>query len=382
VYAIKDNKLYVNLFIQSETDLTLNGLPLHVSQQTAYPWDGQITIKLNPKKSKNFSLMIRIPGWAVNRPVLSDLYTYLPDQPTSSIILKVNDQLIPLQIGNDGYVALSRKWKKGDRISLSLPMPVRRVIAHPLVKDDSAKVALEHGPIVYCLEWPDNQGKVLNTVLNDSIAIRASFLPEKLNGIVQLEALAQATKQGDNNRIQVENKLIQAIPYYAWANRGSGEMAVWLPRTVGSSKPLPMPTICTHAKVTASTDNRSLSCVNDGYLPASSNDQRVPFYSLWPRNHATDWITYEFEKPQLISRSTVYWYDDGPWGGCRIPVSWKIQYMDETGQWKDVQPVAPYPIKKDELNLVSFQPIQTKQVRLVFQSTDRESVAIYEWEVN
>lgn len=381
VYAQKDEKLYVNLFMQSESELTIQKNPVHITQKTDYPWNGDVTMELTPKKAKAFTLMIRVPGWAKNQPVPSDLYRYVNPK-TEPVKLMINGVETPYAIGADGYIALNRKWKKGDKVSLSFPMSVKRVQAHDMVEDDLGKVSLERGPIVYCLEWPDNDEKVLNTVLEDNAPITATaYLPTELKGIVRLEANALSTKKGPNQEIIRVPKTIKAIPFYAWANRGQGEMAVWIPRTVEASKPEPMPTISTKAKVSASTRNRSLNTVNDGFGPAHSNDRKVPFFSLWPKNNATEWIGLTFEQPETVSSAAVYWYDDGPWGGCRIPLWWKIQYKAEDGDWKDVTNTEDYVSKKDVLNTVSFEPVKAQDVRLVFQMPERESCALYEFEV-
>lgn len=381
VYAQKDEKLYVNLFMQSESELTIQKNPVHITQKTDYPWNGDVTMELTPKKAKAFTLMIRIPGWAKNQPVPSDLYSYVNPQ-TEPVKLMVNGVETPYAIGADGYIALNRKWKKGDKVSISFPMSVKRVKAHELVEDDLGKVSLERGPIVYCLEWPDNEEKVLNTVLEDNVSVSAtSYMPNELKGIVRLEANAISTKKGANQEIIRVPKAIKAIPFYAWANRGQGEMAVWIPRTVEASKPEPLPTISTKAKVSASTRNRSLNTVNDGFGPAHSNDRKVPFFSLWPKNNATEWIGLTFEQPETVSSAAVYWYDDGPWGGCRIPLWWKIQYKAEDGEWKDVTNTQEYVSKKDVLNTVTFEPVKAQDVRLLFQMPERESCALYEFEV-
>lgn len=381
VYAQKDEKLYVNLFMQSESELTIQKNPVHITQKTDYPWNGDVTMEITPKKAKAFTMMIRVPGWAKNQPVPSDLYRYVNPK-TEPVKLMVNGVETPYSIGTDGYIALNRKWKKGDKVSLSFPMSVKRVQAHDLVEDDLGKVSLERGPIVYCLEWPDNEEKVLNTVLEDNVPITATaYLPGELKGIVRLEANAVSTKKGANQEIIRVPKTIKAIPFYAWANRGQGEMAVWIPRTVEASKPEPLPTISTKAKVSASTRNRSLNTINDGFGPAHSNDRKVPFFSLWPKNNATEWISLTFEQPETVSSAAVYWYDDGPWGGCRIPLWWKIQYKAEDGEWKDVKNTQDYLPKKDVLNTVTFEPVKAQDVRLLFQMPERESCALYEFDV-
>jgi DUF1680 family protein len=379
MYAHKDNNIYINLFAQSETDIQVGKNAVKIIQETGYPWCGDVKIKIEPTKTSQFGLMVRIPGWAKNKPVPSDLYSYL-NAKNSEVKIKLNGKDFNYSIDQNGYVSIDRKWKKGDQVELSFPMDVKRVIANDKVEDDRGKVSLERGPIVYCLEWPDNNEKVINSVLDDAAEINFKYVSD-LNGIVKLEAKAKATLVDKDQKTVTEDKFLTAVPYYTWANRGSGEMAVWIPRFVEASKPLPMPTICTNAKVKASTPNRSLSSINDGYLPKHSNDRKVPFYSIWPKSNTSEWIEYTFEKPETFSTAEVYWFDDGPWGGCRIPLSWKIQYANDKDEWLDVKNKEPYISKKDALNTVSFETVTSKKVRVVFQLPEKESCAAYEFQV-
>lgn len=380
VYAKKDNKIYINLFVESESDIQLGKNDIHLTQTTNYPWEGNITIGVNPKKSEKFDLMVRIPGWALNKPVPSDLYTYMNPK-KSDVVIKVNGKIENYTIGSDGYVALNRKWVKGDKVELTFPMDIHKTLANDQVVDDRGKVSLERGPIVYCLEWPDNQDRVLNAVLEDNTLVTSENEPTLLKGVVELKANGKSARRDDDNKVIIEDKSLTAIPYYAWSNRGGGEMAVWIPRTVESTRPLPPPTIYSDAKVTASTTNKSIGSVNDGYFPANSNDGKVPFFTLWPKNNSEEWIAYELSSPQTISTASVYWYDDGPWGGCRIPQSWNVQYKDTDGNWKDVNAKkAPTPVK-NELNTIEFAPITTSAVRLNFQLPEKESCGVYEFSI-
>lgn len=379
VYAQKDNQVYVNLFVESQSEIELGKNKVGLHQKTNYPWDGNVLVNIDPAKTAQFDVLLRIPGWVKNQPVPSDLYSYInPEQ--KDVIIKLNGKNINYKINENGYALISNKWKKGDKIELEFPMDIHRTTAHQNVEDDRGKVSLERGPIVYCLEWVDNNDRVLSSVLDDNVQLSHTYLSDKLNGIVQLKAEAKSARRDENNNVIIEDKQLTAIPYYAWANRGSGEMTVWIPRTVEFTRPLPPATICTKADVTASSPNKSLSSINDGYWPANSNDRHVPFYSLWPRNNAEDWVAYEFESPAEISTASVFWYDDGPWGGCRIPVSWKVQYKQD-GIWKDVDAKKEYKSEKDILNTIDFEPVITKEVRVLFHSTEKESVAIYEFEV-
>lgn len=380
VYASQDDKIYVNLFVESESDIALDNNSIHLTQTTNFPWEGNVNIAVNPQKSERLKMMIRIPGWAKNEPVPSDLYTYLNPQ-KSDVVFKVNGQTINYSIDEKGYAVIDRQWTKGDKIDIEFPMNVNRVVAHEKVEDDKDKVAIERGPIVYCLEWVDNNDKVLNAVLEDNVVFSTSFNPEKLNGIVQLEAEGKSARRDDKNNIVIENKHLTAIPYYAWANRGAGEMSVWIPRSQESTRPLPQPTVTTDAKLTASITNKSLRSVNDGFEPANSNDQRCPFYSLWPKKDSEEWIAYEFNKAEKLSSAEVYWFDDSPWGGTRIPLSWKVQYKDKSGQWKDVEAKSDYVVTKDAMNRIEFKQITTTSVRLLFQLPEKNSVGVYEFKV-
>lgn len=380
VYAVKDDNVYVNLFIESQSEIELDKNKISLSQKTEYPWKGDIEIDVTPKKSQQFAVLVRIPGWVRNQPVPSDLYSYLNPQ-NKSFELKVNGKKVDNTVGENGYVTLDRKWKKGDKITISFPMDIQRTVAHESVVDDKGKISLERGPIVYCLEWTDNDNNVLNTVLEDNESIHGEFLPNELNGIYRLYADAKSSRRNSDNQIVTENKKITAIPYFAWANRGSGEMAVWIPRTKEFTKPAPPTTISTSAKVSASTPNKSLSSINDGYWPSNSNDRDVPFFTLWPKNNSSEWVEYTFEKEEQFSSASVYWYDDRPWGGCRIPTSWSVQYRNGNGEWEEVEIKGSNKPEKDAINNIEFEPVSSRQVRLIFQLTEKESTGIYEFEV-
>ena len=219
IYAVKGDALYVNLFVQGEGVVAVGGRKVTVRQQTRYPWDGAVKIAVEPETAGPFTVLVRIPGWAREEAVPTDLYTFA-DATAEKPALRVNGKAAAVALEH-GFARLDRSWKRGDTIEIVLPMPVRRVVANEAVKDDAGKVALSRGPLVYCAEWPDNGGRVLDIVLPDSRPLRAEFRPDLLNGVVVIrgEALAAGRKQP-----------FLAIPYYAWAHRGPGEMAVWLKR--------------------------------------------------------------------------------------------------------------------------------------------------------
>jgi DUF1680 family protein len=212
-YARRGNSIYVNLFASGTAAIKMdNGRTVTITQETRYPWDGAIRLVVEPDRATKLALRVRIPGWARNEASPGNLYKFtdvVDEQPT----LQLNGHPVPIRL-EDGYAVLQRKWKKGDVIELNLPMPTRRVIADEHVKADRGRVALQRGPIVYCLEWPDNPGVNLpDAVLSDSDPLTAQFEPGLLNGVETIQA-----------------GRLKAIPYYAWANRGKGRMEVWITR--------------------------------------------------------------------------------------------------------------------------------------------------------
>ena len=229
VYAKKGNDLYVNLFMNNSATVDLNGERINLEQTTDYPWNGKIAIGIYPVKKKIFSMMIRIPGWANNKVVPSDLYHFkYVNQP--AILIKVNGKNFKYDLKN-GYAVISREWNKGDQLTIDFPMPVREIIANESVKDDNGKVALQRGPVVYCAEWPDNKkGHVLNLSLNSINRYSTEFLPGLLNGVTVIKTVVNSSSQADNKKIDEAKIPFTAIPYYAWANRGAGEMMVWIPQ--------------------------------------------------------------------------------------------------------------------------------------------------------
>jgi DUF1680 family protein len=226
VYAQKNDDVFVNLFMTSEAKIKIKDNVVNLVQETEYPWDGTIKITVNPEKSDNFGIHVRIPGWAQGQPVPSDLYHYL-NPGDEKFVLTVNGEAVDYQL-DKGYASLKRNWKKGDVIELNLPMSIRKVVAHDSVKADVGKLALEQGPIVYCAEWVDNGGHVLNLMLPKDTKLTAEHRDDFLNGVTVLTGRGLALYSA-GQEVQKREQDFVAIPYYAWAHRGQGEMAVWLP---------------------------------------------------------------------------------------------------------------------------------------------------------
>ena len=227
VYATRDDSLYINLFIGGNGKVRVKENTVSISQQTRYPWDGKVRICIEPDQPAHIAVHVRIPGWAQGRPVPGDLYRYLNSN-DGQTVLRVNGEPMTLNI-EKGFAVIRRSWNKGDTIELDFPMPVRRVLAHEKLTADAGRVALERGPVVYCAEWVDNEGAVADTVLPDDAHLEAEYRKDTLKGLAVIRG--QVSRRGkDDNSMKKQKAELIAIPYCAWANRGAGQMIVWLGR--------------------------------------------------------------------------------------------------------------------------------------------------------
>ena len=232
VYGQHGKDVYVNLFVSSAADLLVQKKRVQLVQKNSYPWAGDLKFTVNPAAPTSFRLLLRVPGWARGEAVPSDLYTFAEPLTNVPIVIKINGQPTAYTLHN-GYAVLPRTWRKGDVVEMTLPLAVRRVVANSQVKDDLGKVALQRGPVVYCAEWLDNQGKASNLIVPPTATFSATYRPELLNGVTTLTATVPAVQVDEAaSSIQTVPQTLMAIPYYAWANRGKGEMMVWFPSRV------------------------------------------------------------------------------------------------------------------------------------------------------
>jgi uncharacterized protein len=381
VYGQNKNNLYVNLFVGSISQVKLPAGNISITQNTNYPWEGKNELVINPAKTTKFTLHIRIPGWAINQPVPGDLY--VNDSKTKTpVTLLINGDPVKYKI-EKGYAILDRSWKKGDKVVLDLPMDVKRIMANDKVQDDKNRFALQRGPIMYCLEGPDNNdAAVMNIVVGKDEPVQAVYKPELLNGVMTLQMKGSSTKRQLNSDELIKTQQdVVAIPYYSWANRGPGEMEVWIPFEESAAKPTPAPTIASKSKVSGSISNaRMLKGLNDQYDPKDSRDASATYLHWWPKKNSLEYVQYDFDKEYTISESSVYWFDDGPFGGCRIPASWKLFYK-EGDQWVPVKNKEAYENSKDKYNTVRFEPVTTKALKIEIQQPVDHSAGLHEWNV-
>ncbi|HZS79590.1 MAG TPA: beta-L-arabinofuranosidase domain-containing protein [Ktedonobacteraceae bacterium] len=223
IYAANEKEVAVHLYIQSTAQLNVGGRAVTLRQETNYPWNGTVTLRLDMTEPATFALKLRLPGWC------------------RSTSLRINGQMYDLAGHVEcGYVHIERQWQAGDIVTLELAMPVERVYAYPNVRQDAGCVALKCGPLVYCLEGVDHSVPLHRIVLPENVELSNTFEAGMLDGVVVIHGQALGENDADWGKLLYRTTpperiptIITAIPYYAWDNRQPGEMRVWLRRTEG-----------------------------------------------------------------------------------------------------------------------------------------------------
>ena len=380
IYALEGRTLYVNLYIASAARVHISGTDVRVSQETRYPWEGNVRFNVDPEHPSEFTLSLRIPGWARNVPVSSDLYSFA-DYDSSAVNLRVNGKSVLLNL-EKGYARLKRNWNKGDVVELLMPMPVRRILANERVGSDRGRVALQRGPIVYCAEGADHpDGKVLNIFLPDESELQSTFHPEVLNGLAVVQANAFRTSYaGSGSPFLTTDVKLTAIPYYAWAHRGRSQMTVWIARDASHTEPDRGPSLAAKALI-ATSGGEGAEALNDGQIPATSSDRSHGCFT-WVGGKDTLWVQYDFGKTVEVSEASVYWFDDSSAGSCRVPKSWRILARIEC-KWEPVySPLRAWGTLRDRFNQVDFETARTDAVRLEVIPSPGKSAGILEWDVD
>ncbi|TAL64781.1 MAG: glycoside hydrolase family 127 protein, partial [Bacteroidetes bacterium] len=380
IYAVTDKDLYVNLFISNDANITLGKRKVNISQKANFPWEGKVEISVNPESGRKFNLLIRIPGWALNEALPGGLYKFA-DKNSEQIKLLVNGTVAELKI-NDGYAVISRKWRSGDKVEIDFPMAVRKVVADDRVSEDRDRMVFQRGPVIYCAEWPDNNtGNILDLVVKKDAVFTSQYEPSLLEGTQVIKTTGFQSKRTLDRKVELlKEEPVTLIPYALWNNRGAGQMMVWLPTSTQTTRPLPAPTIADRSKVRASKITEELHAVNDQVEPLNSNDHSVLYYHWWPDKDKWEWVEYDFEKPETISKSKVYWFDDGPDGGCRIPDEWEILYLNGN-IWESVKAITPYKVSKDGWDSLIFKPVKASAIKIKVKLNKDFASGIYEWVV-
>ena len=386
VYAVKDNNVYVNLFLSNKSTLNVGKKKVELSQQTNYPWEGDITINIDKTNAGIFTMKIRIPGWLKGSvvPAPSQLYEYTDGKRlnyTVTVNGKAVESMAPANAEQfpDGYLNITRKWKKGDKIQLHFDMEPRIVRANNKVEADRGMVAIERGPLVYCAEHPDNNFDIFSTLINQEPKFTLGKGEIAGTSVVTIKTDVQTLDFNKQGKLTTKDETLTLIPYYAWCHRGSGKMRVWLPQDLKATTPAQPATLASESKVTSGSRVPALSSINDRLVPRDENDRSMPYTHWWPKKASTEWLAYEFPTAATVQTCTVYWFDDAPWGGCRVPKSWRILYQDEKGEWQPVEGADRYPTVRGAACTVNFNPVKTKSLRLEVTQPDEFSSGLFEW---
>ena len=366
-YAVSDDAVWVNLYVQGETSLHVASQPVALKVATDYPWDGKVTLKLQVGKLAHFDLRLRVPGWCEGASV------------------SVNGKKLSQQKTERGYFILSREWNPGDTVELDLPMPVQRIAANPNVAADRGQLAIQRGPIVYCIEQCDQSVPLASLALPADAELKATKDAGLLGGVVVLKGFAETASEQDWNRrlyqpvAATQRVTVKAIPYYAWDNRAPGAMRVWLPTT--PTRPA-RSGLESQAKVSVSFANANSSpkAINDGVEPEKSSDQPATLCHWWPHKGTDEWAQYTWPKPVTVSGAKVFWFDDTGRGECRLPAAWQVQFLDGK-EWKPVVVQTGYPVAKDKWCEVVFAPVTTKALRLAVKLPPDHGAGVHEWRI-
>ncbi len=368
-YATSDDALWVNLYIQGSVKAQVAGEPVGLDVTTDYPWDGKVTLKPKLAKPTLFALKLRVPGWCN----------------ASSVSVKVNRKSYNNPVFTLGYVELNREWKRGDTVELTLPMPVQRVAANPNVMANHGLLAIQRGPVVYCLEAVDHADPISSFYLPAEAELKAEKDKRLLGGVVVVKGSAQvATEQDWQRRLYQpasapRKTALNAIPYYAWDNRQAGAMKVWLPV---APVPPKIGGLESRAKVSVSfaNNNSQPSGINNGVEPKSSGEQPEALCHWWPHKGTDEWAQYTWPKPVTVSGAKAYWFHDTGRGECRLPASWQVQFLDGN-EWKPVAAAGSYEVAKDKWCEVSFAPVKTTALRIAVKLPEGWAAGVHEWKV-
>ncbi|HOC68858.1 MAG TPA: glycoside hydrolase family 127 protein [Candidatus Hydrogenedentes bacterium] len=385
VYAVRDDTVYINLYGAGRASFQFRDMHLSLEQRTEYPWDGNIQIAVTPEKPSEFELRLRVPCWALGKPMPEDLYHYENKTVNAPVRIRVNGTETPEAVDADGYVSLRRTWSGGDLVTLELPMQVRYVFCHEAVEQNLGRIAVECGPIVYCAEGADNGGKVGHRFLPPDTLLEPreeEILPGTV--ITALTGQGGAVYQDAQDQPErIEEEPITLIPYYAWAHRGPGEMQVWIARNVGTARTAPIPTLASSAEVSVSHvfENDTPRALNDQKEPDASNDTAIARFTWWPHKGSREWVQYDFKTKTTVGKASVYWFDDTPdGGGCRVPAKWRLEYL-QNETWIPVSNSSDYTTVLNQYNDVSFTPVKTKSLRLLVRLQREYSAGILEWKL-
>lgn len=396
MYTVHKDNLFVNMFVGSEGSVEIGGTKVGLKQETDYPWNGAVKLTVNPEQSKAFTMKVRIPGW-------------VQEQSNKNVTIKVNGNAVSAA-AEKGYATITRTWAKGDVVAIDMPMEIRKTEADPNIVTNKGRVALQRGPIVYCMEKAGNAQlnedienfDPLKIVIPRDAKLKATYSKDLLKGVVEITGEAKYSLYGELLPIK-----IQAVPYYAWNNRGddgvyvpgqeepkngSSGMLIWTmaDQAIEGTAVASADDAGPKAKISADKtySGARIEGVHDpSFEPSSSSLGNGLGWSNWtvPRDDTPHWLMYEWDEEITTQQMQVYWYENFPWD--RFPGSLKIQYKDANGEWQDAVMHQEYKdlVALHQYNVIDIDQITTKAVRLLMtvnlEDEGTQSIGVYRWKV-
>ena len=379
IYTHDGDDVYCALYVGSNGAVELENGKVDLKQRTGYPFDGNVEIEVTPEKEgQEFTMWMRIPTWATDRFVPGELYSYADDVKAAKPTIKVNGKEAGGKMQN-GFVPVKRKWNAGDKIEMTIPMPLRYSKADERVEADLNRVALTRGPLVLCAEGVDNDYQASSYVVSEigEQGTTGRFSEGVLSGIPYFTIPAMAV----DSTQKMHSGPLTLLPYYAWNNRGdNGTMNVWFASDPESAVASMFPATgnVKEVFVTYTYTGDDPYAVADGKIPSSSNDGTIPRWTSWPRNGDAQKVEIHLKEPQKVESVSVYWYNDN--GGVKLPQSWTLDYMKD-GKWLPMQlyTTDSYGVNGDQYNMVHpAEPMTTDAIRINVTPVADASVGILE----
>ncbi len=378
-YAHDDRDIYITFYAESRTEVTLDDVKIELKQQTAYPNDGEVSLDVNPTKQKQFRVLFRIPTWARKQFVPGALYRYA-DSTTEAVSLTVNGKAVPMQL-EKGFVAIDRQWMAGDRVQLTLPMPVRISECHPSVEANQNRIALSRGPFVLCAEGVDNGGATQRFFFAEHPKVADAEVSTKMidaGSFLQVRTGAQAVTADKS----VEDTPLVLTPYYAWNNRGVSSMTVWFPRDpkLAVFDPHLLPKESAFSKVTASHTfaDDTVTAIGDGKEPRYSNGKKASRWTSRPQKNKQQWVEARFHATKSLRSIGVYWMQDR--FDVQFPAEWSLE-VEQNGKWKpfELYVTDRYDTRANRYNVVHpAAPIRCDAIRVLMTPKEDACVGILE----
>ncbi|CAD7694838.1 unnamed protein product [Ostreobium quekettii] len=366
LFATDQHGLSLCLYAACSTETTLGGVSTRLTEETDYPFEGKVRLRVEPASAARFAVRLRIPTWTTDRLAPGELYHYAGGAPASKPRLLLNGQPIPYEIER-GFAVVEREWSGAEELLLELPTLVRANACRSEVEANRGRVAVSRGPLVYCLESADNPLHAFNYMSTPKQVGSATTAPLTIAG----QQVASVTLPAEALAADGVVKPTTAVlaPYFAWNNRGVGSMAVWLPDNVttlraGALQVDDNADRFASAEATHTFDQDSVLAMIDGRLPKHSFDTSIPRWTSWPQRGEPQTLTFELSEPTNLRTVQVYWYDDH--GGVQTPIRWELQVPGDDG-W------APFPlyntdhyaVAADQYNVVHpAEPLTVERLRL------------------